>query len=289
MNAAPLTENMGPDALAGNLLAIALFLGSCCVTAWLTMRLIQHPPDWKRRFRRLEHRPWRGHDGFIVALFLGLSQLLLAVASEILPPSADGEVSPGALIIQTLLFHATGATVIAMLVKRHLFTWRKAFGFHPRLWLKQSGMGLLFYAAMMPVVTVASVLYGIILESLGCDVQPQDVLTFMAQPDQPAWIQIYFLILAIAVAPFVEEMIFRGIAFPLVARRIGAAGAMVLVSVAFACMHFHIPSLVPLFLISIAFNLAYAYTGSLIAPVVMHATFNAVSLGAFYLFRDALL
>jgi membrane protease YdiL (CAAX protease family) len=284
-----LVEGLTENVVAGGLLGLLLFLGGCCVDAWLLMRLIMRPPAWTRLFQRLERRPWTGRDGFILALFLGLSQLLLALAGQGQPQaSPDENPSLGGLLIQTLLFHATGAAVIAMLLAGRYLTWRAAFGFHPRLWLKQAGMGVLFYVAMMPIVAAASVLYGLFLQGMGYEIQPQDVITFMAQPDQPLWTQAYFLILAVAVAPFVEEMIFRGIAFPLIARRIGSVGAVLLVSFLFACMHFHLPSMAPLFLIAVAFNLAYAYTGSLIAPVVMHAMFNAVSLCAFYLFRDML-
>jgi membrane protease YdiL (CAAX protease family) len=288
VNASPLTDDLGSIDPVTGLLAMVLFLGCCCASAWVMLRLFTHPPDWKRLSLRIERRPWKARDGFVIVLFLALSQLTLAMVSQMQPLDSDAAASPIALIIQTLLFHATGAAVIAMLVERRLFTWGKAFGLHPRLWLKQAGLGLLFYAAMMPAIAIASALYGVILETLGYEVQPQDVLTFMAQPDQPLWIQVYFLVLAVAVAPLVEEMIFRGVAFPLIARKIGPVASMILVSMAFACMHFHIPSLVPLFLIAIAFNLAYAYTGSLIAPIAMHATFNTVSLVAFYLFRDAL-
>ena len=86
------------------------------------------------------------------------------------------------------------------------------------------------------------------------------------------------LAMAVGVAPIFEEILFRGIALPLLARRWGVAPAVVAVSAFFAVIHLHVPSLVPLFIIAVSFSLGYLYTGSLLAPVVMHALFNGVNL-----------
>jgi len=86
-------------------------------------------------------------------------------------------------------------------------------------------------------------------------------------------------------APLFEEVIFRGILLPLVARRWGTAAAVVTVSALFAMVHFHLPSVVPLFVIAVAFSLGYVYSGSLLVPVAMHALFNGVNLVMLALLR----
>jgi membrane protease YdiL (CAAX protease family) len=85
-------------------------------------------------------------------------------------------------------------------------------------------------------------------------------------------------IVAVTLGPFVEELLFRGIALPLLARYTSTHWAVFLVSATFAVLHFHVPSFVPLFVIALAFSYAYLYTGSILVPVIMHALFNGVSL-----------
>ena len=91
-------------------------------------------------------------------------------------------------------------------------------------------------------------------------------------------IRVYLTGVAVVVAPFFEELLFRGILLPAVAKRYGVGWAIVLVSLAFAGIHLHLPSLVPLFVMAVAFSLAYLHTGSILAPAVMHGLFNAVNI-----------
>ena len=89
----------------------------------------------------------------------------------------------------------------------------------------------------------------------------------------------------IVLAPVSEELLFRGIGLPLLIRRIGVWPAVCLLSLFFAALHLHIPSLIPLFLIGAAFSLAYLYTGAIAVPIAMHVIFNAVNIGLMFLLR----
>jgi hypothetical protein len=82
----------------------------------------------------------------------------------------------------------------------------------------------------------------------------------------------------LVVAPVVEELLFRGVLLPAVNRLVGARPAIVIVSLLFALVHGHWPSMVPLFMLSTALCLAYIYRGSLMTSIVMHASFNALTI-----------
>lgn len=84
---------------------------------------------------------------------------------------------------------------------------------------------------------------------------------------------------AVIIAPFLEELMFRGILLPWLRRVLGPWPAIVISSFLFAIAHFDAwPAPIALFVL--AFFLGYlAYgTTSLIAPVVLHATFNAANM-----------
>ncbi|NIM08754.1 MAG: CPBP family intramembrane metalloprotease, partial [Planctomycetales bacterium] len=53
--------------------------------------------------------------------------------------------------------------------------------------------------------------------------------------------------IAVAVAPVAEEVLFRGFAYPALKQRYGMWRGLVIVSLLFAVVHFHTPSVLPLF------------------------------------------
>lgn len=91
-----------------------------------------------------------------------------------------------------------------------------------------------------------------------------------------AWLLTAFGIL---VAPFVEEMFFRGFLYPVLARRLTVPAAVLLTALAFTSIHGpqlanHWAPLLLLFTVSAAFTLARAHTGSVAVPFLMHVGYN---------------
>ncbi len=91
-------------------------------------------------------------------------------------------------------------------------------------------------------------------------------------------------LLAVVVAPFVEEVIFRGVLFRALADRINLPVGLVLSAAIFALIHIEVVASQPfalLGLFTVGFLLGWAYhlTGNLTVPILGHAVFNAVSLG----------
>ncbi len=91
-------------------------------------------------------------------------------------------------------------------------------------------------------------------------------------------------LLAVVVAPFVEEVIFRGVLFRALADRINLPVGLVLSAGIFAGIHIEVLASQPFALVglfTVGFLLAWAYhlTGNLMVPILGHAVFNAISLG----------
>ncbi len=91
-------------------------------------------------------------------------------------------------------------------------------------------------------------------------------------------------LLAVVVAPLVEEVIFRGVLFRALADRINLSVGLVLSAAIFAVIHVEVVlsqpfALVGLFTVGFLLALAYHLTGNLMVAVLGHAVFNAISLG----------
>ena len=92
--------------------------------------------------------------------------------------------------------------------------------------------------------------------------------------------RILIIVLAIAIAPFAEEFVFRFFLYGVLKRYLGRAVGLVLNSLLFGAVHAHLPSLLPLFVLGGCFTLAYEWSGSILVSMTMHALFNFFSLSA---------
>ena len=82
---------------------------------------------------------------------------------------------------------------------------------------------------------------------------------------------------AVVLAPLFEETIFRGALLPVLAKRWGTAGGVVLSALLFALAHISIGELAPLTVLGVGLALLRVSTGRLLPSVLMHALWNAVT------------
>lgn len=92
--------------------------------------------------------------------------------------------------------------------------------------------------------------------------------------------RVLIIILAVAIAPMVEEFVFRFFLYGVLKRYVGRFAGLLVNSALFAAVHAHIPSAAPLFVLGSCFTLAYEWSGSILVPMMMHALFNSLTLTA---------
>jgi membrane protease YdiL (CAAX protease family) len=88
---------------------------------------------------------------------------------------------------------------------------------------------------------------------------------------------------AVVIAPFSEELFFRGLIYGVAKKYGGVAAAMIFNAALFAFIHGSLPALGGLFALAVCLTLAYELSGSLYVPIVMHACFNATELTQMFL------
>ena len=238
-----------------------------------------------RQLRRRRALPPERYRGPSIVLLLAFAILLATAAT--LPFTEDvnaiilGEGAPtlaGAIVLIT-------STQVALLMVTWAFVLRpRAIAFampllgtgHARALLAGAGWGVAAWFGAS-VVTYAIVL---LLERLGL------------QPDQQAaeraigFLEPWLVVVAVViVAPIAEEAFFRGVAFNAWLRERGRRFAYIGSAALFAAIHVSLVSLVPIFLLGLALAWVYRRTRSLVAPIAMHATFNAISVGIALLVR----
>jgi membrane protease YdiL (CAAX protease family) len=95
--------------------------------------------------------------------------------------------------------------------------------------------------------------------------------------------------LAVATAPLVEELIYRGMLYPAIARVLGSGVAIALVSLLFAAVHFlqyqnNLGVIGVITLVSVTLTTVRAYTRRLLPCFVIHLVFNGIQAVIFLLY-----
>ncbi len=165
-----------------------------------------------------------------------------------------------------------GATVWA--VRRTGLDWRDAL-----LWRRLDRRALVpLVLILVGSVTVFSELY-LIMQKLvpvpeAFERAMREIMGISSGGDLVATV-----VVAVVVAPILEEALFRGVILQGLARRHGPAAATVWTASFFAMFHFYNPwQLLPTFFLGLVLAWLVLSTGSLLASILIHAAFNGAAL-----------
>lgn len=223
--------------------------------------------------------PVSGADLLLILIVaLGSVRLLAGLVAALTPPATGGGsvvlLTLGVLLFQTL---AVLAAIHFLALRKYGLCWAD-LGLRPSTprWCRR---GLALAVLMLPVVAAIN---GILIPRLvGEDFHnPQIDAVASGGFSWPALLSM--LVMAGFVAPFGEELAFRGLLFPWLRDRLGVAAAAVVSSLVFAILH-GVPVLIPaLTAIGIALALLYHRCGSLWPVILAHGAFNAIMVAALY-------
>lgn len=254
------------------ILGFIILFGTIGSTVLLGVLHHKYPASSKQLTQTLECRAWSNRQtGLLLACFV-CSILLLSVLTAFIANSAN----PVSGLLLTLFFAGTQMVILLFIGRQRQAGWPQDFGMDLRR-LKLAPLALVVYLATALVLGFSTYLYHSLLEHyLNMDVQMQDVATLILE--SRAWVKVCYIILAVLIAPLYEELIFRGVIFPCLIKRVGLPSAITVTSIVFALIHFHIPSIFPLFLLSAILCLAYWRTGTLWVSIGIHAVYNGMSI-----------
>ena len=210
--------------------------------------------------------PWSVADtwlGLFILVLVIIGQLVVAVVWH----GARSLQSVG-LVAAELLYLVP---VIYILTKRRV-PW-KTLGF--RAFNKNNlalGCGLLVIAYLFIMV------YNIILTLSGVTTQGEAIYKALGSLDSPIWL----VLVGVILAPFVEEMLFRGFLFAGFRQRFGWNKAALLSSTFFALAHLQPAALIPTFILGYLLAYIFHKSKSLWPGIILHFLVN--SLGFFLIF-----
>ena len=211
---------------------------------------------------RLRDVAWAGVLAFVLFGGAAIAAALLGGESASL---ASRHVRAGIVATSELAF--VGAAW-AFSVRRPGTRWRDLGlrGFRPLA----GCMGALFAFCLAFAVNLA---WGLILQLLGWPGQPPLLPLF----GQGALGLTLALVGTGVIAPFSEEVFFRGFAFPALRARFGLLAGIAVDAALFSLLHFTPTVLPPIFVMGVLFCLLYQHTRSIWPGALLHAAINIVA------------
>ncbi|MGI8437939.1 MAG: CPBP family intramembrane glutamic endopeptidase [Chthoniobacterales bacterium] len=205
---------------------------------------------------------------FLAAFFLWSAELSYVNAGKAEMHMTDllatGLVSIALLLLVAAVLRLRGISVSSAAGFNRLPFWRA--------WM--TGVILLF--AAYPLIFLADLATQKLLRT---EPSKQNIVEMFSGSDTLQQ-RVLIIVLAVAIAPVVEEFIFRFFFYGVVRRYFGRFAGLLVNASLFAVVHAHVPSALPLFVLGCCFTLAYEWSGSILVSMTMHALFNGLTLTA---------
>jgi membrane protease YdiL (CAAX protease family) len=251
-----------------------------------------------RRGRPLLAPRWSIADVFLgLQLFLGLTlfgMILLCIPLVVLMtvrPAWAGESVISAVMLLVLIWQNVAmVATVALFVHGKYGEPLRAAGLSLFRWRQGLAAGCIAALLVIPLSDLISQLTRSATANLGPStaMKVSEALTRFADVEQilgplksPLGLGPLILVIGI-VAPFGEEVFFRGFAYTAMRRRLGVLGATILSALLFALIHTSPMAIAPIFLIGVLLAVLYERTGTLAASFALHAVNNTVAVLMYY-------
>ena len=159
----------------------------------------------------------------------------------------------------------------------------KGFGLNPRTLLRDFAMAAVNLLTVWPVLlamVVLTTLLGKLIYGPQFEMQQHAELQLITESSSVS-LRVLICVLAVAVAPVVEELIFRGIVQTVIRSYVVRPWpAIIASSIVFAAAHENVEHWPALFVLAMCLGYAYERSGSLFRPIFIHALFNGVTIAA---------
>jgi membrane protease YdiL (CAAX protease family) len=177
-------------------------------------------------------------------------------------------------LLANLIFTVVMVLFIATFLKLRGIDLSSAAGFFRLNFLRAVSMGTILLLAAYPLIALSEA----VTQSLfGSGSSKQNVVELFSG-SRTIEQRIMIIVFAVAIAPVVEEFLFRFFLYGVLKRYFGRFLGITVNALLFAAAHTHFPSFVPLFVLGSCFTIAYEWSGSILVAMTMHSLFNTVSL-----------
>ncbi|NCJ06552.1 CPBP family intramembrane metalloprotease [Synechococcales cyanobacterium C] len=218
--------------------------------------------------------------GFFGVSFLGVPLVIQGLGLN--PRTFDAQMQAYTALWSYLTLMGVGFAILYLVLRAFV---AQPLGWLPfRVSVKSVLWGLGSYWVALPLVTLVSLLNQRLLQNQGGG---NPLLEIILQNQGGLTIGVLFLMVA-GLAPFFEEILFRGFLLTSLTRYLPVWKAVGVSAVMFAIAHLNLSDVLPLTVLGIILGLVYLRSRSLIAVIILHSLWNAGSFVGLLLLGGAL-
>ncbi len=144
-------------------------------------------------------------------------------------------------------------------------------------WSEATGYGIGTVLVALPLIILIGLGWSALLQAMGRQVEPQDMIMILAKTRSPLVIAGLMLV-ACLLAPLYEELLFRAGLYRYVRQKLGRTPALLISGICFGVMHRDLTAFLPLVVLGMLFALVYEATGSIRVTIIAHGLFNLNSI-----------
>lgn len=221
---------------------------------------------------------WAIWEALLVFALIVAVRFIIPLEKSVILDMLNNLVSPhnplvGLLFWDVFLRTCFFVIFISFIVKKkHGLSWKEV-GLRKDKENRWFRIGLKQGIQLFLLVTIAGIIISIFYP---IEVEPQLVAKIIGTALEPQELLIIFLVTSF-LAPFSEELYFRGFLYPALEYRMGRVPAMLVASAIFGVIHFDLIRFIPITLGGIWLTYLYEKTGSLYTSITAHAVWNAIT------------
>jgi membrane protease YdiL (CAAX protease family) len=200
-----------------------------------------------------------------------ISFLLLNISASVSRSSVELNARD---LLANSIFTVVMVLFIATFLKLRGIDLSSVAGFFRLNFLRAVSMGTILLLAAYPLIALSE---AVTQNLFGSGSSKQNVVELFSG-SRTIEQRIMIIVFAVAIAPVVEEFLFRFFLYGVLKRYFGRFLGITVNALLFAAAHTHFPSFVPLFVLGSCFTIAYEWSGSILVAMTMHSLFNTVSL-----------
>lgn len=255
------------------IIIIAFIIGSLILIYWIKQWKIDKEINFNPSYIQTENPVIEGYGLFVT--WLSLSITIAIPLRQLIIPLLEIKSDLSVIFFYYILTGALGLFLIKLNLNKRFLSLYSFFNQTFLFSKKDFILGLKGYLLAVPIILGISLINGYLFKESSLKSNP--IFSFLLYKDDIVSLT-QVIIMASILAPFFEEILFRGVIFRYFQRRFGLIGGAVTSSLLFGLVHPSLSSFLPITALGIVLAWIYHKSGSLIAPIITHMLWNTVSI-----------
>lgn len=162
-----------------------------------------------------------------------------------------------------------------------------SLGINFKDFFKKIKLGITTYITIVPILVLLIVFLSSLAQRLNYQ-PPLHPLVDIILGEKKIIFLIFLFLLGGVIGPTVEEIFFRGFAYPAIKKKTGIVFSIIITATFFAALHQNLFAFLPIFFLGVVLAYVYEKSDSLIPPITIHILHNSLMIMGIFLMKGAI-